>query len=246
MRTLTVLLLLLLLVGCASQSPGPQTMYAGPEAAAAQPQSQFPTCRIGEHVVPQPTTFHFGLFPLTANFYALNLVNQYQSEIEHGSEAQRIAGMMATARGLYEGFLAGKIAGYPGGGALVVVFHGVNGAAMPSAIPLLDHDQNCRAMIPVERMSNASNIFKVRIPLTDAQMWPSLVLDRSVINSHSWVCARSSGFHLAFAPELTKGPYQGLPDIICGLPGNAPGTTHLGEAVARGDHWMRTPILVVP
>ncbi len=242
MRTLLAFCMLLMLAGCMVPPPNaaaPSVMQPPPVAQVTQ--VQFPACTVGEHVVPLPTTFHDGFFPVTANLHALDLIDRFTRTASQGSEADRVQAMADLGKELYEGTKRGEIAGYTGG-ALRIVFHAANPAMVPPAVALLDHDQNCRGMIPTERMPNNPGIFAVRVPLSDPGMWPSLVLDRRLIGPRTWVCVKSQGFHLALAPELTKGPYAGEPDIFCGLPAEG-GTTRLYQAVNAGLHWMRTPVV---
>lgn len=188
-------------------------------------------CQPGEHVAPQAGQFHLVFFAVWTGLVVDQLVD--------GGK------IVATyAIDLHKAAKAGKVERYTGKGTLRVYIKNVDASKMSAELPYLGGPQICRGMARVEK---GNDWFEVVIPIDGSDLaQASLVIPvqaLTTVKQDAVVCVEPS-MPLAYAPAIIAGTFKGRPNMLCDLPGSAPGKTQVGEEVQSGGRGKIFPLII--
>lgn len=210
----------------------------GVTAVAMKTPMPVPACRVGERFSLEGINGLFRFDVLTPNRNARAL--------EHLDNRTPAGDYLMP---LYRDVKDGHVPRYDGADAeIVFTILGVNAAGAPDEVPYLTgtapnqppgiRDGICRGYAKVERVS--SNEIRVRLPLRGGEHLGqvSFVLPRAILEGFPQVLACATWSIDVEAPKLDIGPRSGWKNTSCGLPGNWPGYTRVGEAIKNGGKWI--------
>lgn len=153
---------------------------------------------------------------------------------------------------MYNALLKGDgISRYTGPDATITLsILGLNAPMMPAEIPYLSGlgprgNGLCRGYAHVTQVAN--NEIHVSAPLRagDHLGQLSFLIPNAVMKGYPKALVCVTWNMNVHAPKLDIGPRKGWPNTSCGLPGNWPGHTRVGEAIANGQKWILFGAVVV-
>lgn len=199
-----------------------------------------PGCRIGEEFSLKGIDALFRIDTLTVNKSARAL-EFMDKDVPSGDYIMP----------MYNALLKGEVQRYTGPDATITLsILGLNAPMMPSEIPYLSGlgprgNGLCRGYAAVTQVAN--NEIHVSAPLRagDHLGHLSFLLPNAVMKGYPKALVCITWNINVHAPKLDIGPRKGWPNTSCGLPGNWPGHTRVGEAIANGQKWILFGAVVV-